>query len=45
MGGDAVTFGNYFVMSDRLLNWISFEIRVPGKNPVTADLEYSGGGQ
>ena len=42
---DAVTFGNYFVMSERLANRISLEIRVPGKAPVTADFEYAGGGQ
>ena len=37
---DAVTFGNYFAMSDQRTNRIQLEIHMPGRSPVAADFEY-----
>lgn len=42
---EAMTFGNYFVMSDQRNNRIRLEIHVPGRSPVTADFEYPAGGR
>lgn len=42
---DAVTYGNYFAMSDQRTNRIHLEIQVPGKARVAADLEYSARGR
>lgn len=40
---DAVTFGNYFVLSDLTLNRISVQVRWAGKDAVTADFQYASG--
>ena len=40
---DAVTFGNYFVLSDLTLNWISVQVQRAGKDAVKADFQYSTG--
>jgi hypothetical protein len=40
---DAVTFGNYFVLSDQTLNRISVQVQRVGKNPVNAEFQYSMG--
>ena len=42
---DAVTFGNYFAMSDQRTNRIHLEIHVPGRSPVSADFEYPARGR
>lgn len=38
---DAVTFGNYFVLSDLTQNRITVLVQRPGKDAVKADFQYS----